>query len=291
MQAAQQAKQLKVEDALEYLEKVKKQFGSQPDIYNRFLEIMKNFKSQIIDTPGVIDAVSELFDGHPNLILGFNTFLPPGFKIEIGQIQHRQAMRRQLQQQQAAQAAAASHHVSHMINHNPPYMAHTMMTTPGMGHLHMPQMQMASMQHIAPAPIARPMVPQSTTAPPAFDKAVGYVTRIKERFQDDDSKTYKKFLDILHTYQQESRSIKEVLDKVSELFRYHPDLLREFTYFLPDAVQDEAKVRLNRAALKAQKMMRPKVTKKRMRKFFFFLIKTHTHTHKPTRRYRKCPSV
>ena len=75
------AKQLKVEDALEYLEKVKKQFGSQPDIYNRFLEIMKNFKSQIIDTPGVIDAVSELFDGHPNLILGFNTFLPPGFKI------------------------------------------------------------------------------------------------------------------------------------------------------------------------------------------------------------------
>ena len=116
------AKQLKVEDALEYLEKVKKQFGSQPDIYNRFLEIMKNFKSQIIDTPGVIDAVSELFDGHPNLILGFNTFLPPGFKIEIGQIQHRQAMRKQLQQQQAAHAAAASQHVSHMINANHPYV-------------------------------------------------------------------------------------------------------------------------------------------------------------------------
>ena len=44
---------------------------------------MKNFKAQAIDTPGVIKRVSELFKGHDNLILGFNTFLPPGFKIEI----------------------------------------------------------------------------------------------------------------------------------------------------------------------------------------------------------------
>lgn len=37
-----------------------------------------------IDTPGVIDRVSTLFAGHPNLIQGFNTFLPPGYKIECG---------------------------------------------------------------------------------------------------------------------------------------------------------------------------------------------------------------
>jgi paired amphipathic helix protein Sin3a len=43
---------------------------------------MKEFKSQGIDTPGVIDRVSTLFRGHPNLIVGFNTFLPPGYKIE-----------------------------------------------------------------------------------------------------------------------------------------------------------------------------------------------------------------
>jgi len=35
-----------------------------------------------IDTPGVIERVSTLFRGHPNLIIGFNTFLPPGYKIE-----------------------------------------------------------------------------------------------------------------------------------------------------------------------------------------------------------------
>lgn len=37
-----------------------------------------------IDTPGVIGRVSELFAGHPNLIQGFNTFLPPGYRIECG---------------------------------------------------------------------------------------------------------------------------------------------------------------------------------------------------------------
>lgn len=43
---------------------------------------MKDFKSQGIDTPGVIDRVSTLFRGHPSLIQGFNTFLPPGYRIE-----------------------------------------------------------------------------------------------------------------------------------------------------------------------------------------------------------------
>ena len=36
-----------------------------------------------IDTPGVINRVSELFVGHTDLIIGFNTFLPPGYKIIV----------------------------------------------------------------------------------------------------------------------------------------------------------------------------------------------------------------
>uniref|UniRef100_A0A8C1D007 Paired amphipathic helix protein Sin3a n=1 Tax=Cyprinus carpio carpio TaxID=630221 RepID=A0A8C1D007_CYPCA len=72
-----------VEDALSYLDQVKLQFGNQPQVYNDFLDIMKEFKSQSIDTPGVISRVSQLFKGHPDLIMGFNTFLPPGYKIEV----------------------------------------------------------------------------------------------------------------------------------------------------------------------------------------------------------------
>ncbi|GMH53925.1 hypothetical protein TrRE_jg1732, partial [Triparma retinervis] len=76
------ARELKVEDALLYLDQVKHEFGDRPRIYNEFLEIMKNFKAQTIDTPGVITRVSNLFRGYNNLILGFNTFLPDGYKIE-----------------------------------------------------------------------------------------------------------------------------------------------------------------------------------------------------------------
>jgi paired amphipathic helix protein Sin3a len=38
-----------------------------------------------IDTPGVIERVSMLFQGNPYLIQGFNTFLPPGYHIECSQ--------------------------------------------------------------------------------------------------------------------------------------------------------------------------------------------------------------
>ncbi|KAK1757352.1 hypothetical protein QBC47DRAFT_375755 [Echria macrotheca] len=79
-----QGQQPILNDALSYLDQVKVQFHEQPDVYNKFLDIMKDFKSQTIDTPGVISRVSELFAGHPMLIQGFNTFLPPGYRIECG---------------------------------------------------------------------------------------------------------------------------------------------------------------------------------------------------------------
>lgn len=76
-------RELKVEDALLYLDQVKLEFGNRPRIYNEFLEIMKLFKAQEVDTVGVIHRVRTLFRGYNNLILGFNTFLPEGYKIEM----------------------------------------------------------------------------------------------------------------------------------------------------------------------------------------------------------------
>lgn len=36
-----------------------------------------------IDTAGVIERVKDLFKGHRELILGFNTFLPKGYEITL----------------------------------------------------------------------------------------------------------------------------------------------------------------------------------------------------------------
>lgn len=62
---------------------VKREFVLNSKVYNEFLDIMKKFKTHAIDTPGVMEHVSKLFRGNNKLILGFNTFLPDGFKIDL----------------------------------------------------------------------------------------------------------------------------------------------------------------------------------------------------------------
>ena len=82
--------------------------------------------------------------------------------------------------------------------------------------------------------------------PLEFDNAINYVKTIKKRFADE-PETYKKFLAILRTFQNEQRGIKEVnevLEKVSVLFEEHSDLLKGFIFFLPDAERSETKEQL-----------------------------------------------
>lgn len=74
---------LTTNDALAYLKAVKDIFQDKREKYDDFLEVMKDFKAQRIDTTGVIARVKELFKGHRGLILGFNTFLPKGYEITL----------------------------------------------------------------------------------------------------------------------------------------------------------------------------------------------------------------
>ena len=77
---------LTVEDALAYLAKVKTEFQDNDETYNMFLEIMKEFKSQHIDTTEVIRRVLHLFRHHEHLLLDFNIFLPPNQQISPAQL-------------------------------------------------------------------------------------------------------------------------------------------------------------------------------------------------------------
>lgn len=206
---------LNVKDALSYLDQVKMQFYSQADVYNNFLDIMKDFKSQNIDTPGVIDRVSTLFKGHPALIQGFNTFLPPGYRIECS---------------------------SDPSDPNP-----ITVTTP-MGETTRPNIDgkgswreglfqdssgaMLPGQHPNQGQAAS--APQNTGHQLEFNHAILYVNKIKTRFANQPD-IYKQFLEILQTYQREQKPIGEVYDQVTQLFINSPDLLDDFKRFLPDS--------------------------------------------------------
>ena len=88
-----QHKQPILEDAFTYLDHVKVVCVHQPIKYIQFLEVMTNFKREVLDTPGAIEWVSTLFVCYPELILAFNTFLPPGHRIECGMVDNRHAFR------------------------------------------------------------------------------------------------------------------------------------------------------------------------------------------------------
>ncbi|KAK0482434.1 the NrsfREST-Msin3b Pah1 complex, partial [Armillaria novae-zelandiae] len=74
---------LNVTDVLIYLDAIKFQFQDHPEVYNQFLDVMKEYKNHLIDLNAVIYRVAHLFFDHPQLIAGFNAFLPEGYRIEI----------------------------------------------------------------------------------------------------------------------------------------------------------------------------------------------------------------
>ncbi|KAL0689904.1 hypothetical protein Bca4012_089582 [Brassica carinata] len=74
---------LTTNDALSYLKAVKDMFQDKKDKYDTFLALMKDFKAQRVNTDGVIASVKELFKGYDDLLLGFNTFLPKGYRITL----------------------------------------------------------------------------------------------------------------------------------------------------------------------------------------------------------------
>ncbi|KZV74132.1 hypothetical protein PENSPDRAFT_648330 [Peniophora sp. CONT] len=71
-----------VRDALSYLDTIKEEYETQPEVYAKFMDIMSDFRTSRIDIPEVIQRVSELFHGKDGLILGLNAFLPPGHRIQ-----------------------------------------------------------------------------------------------------------------------------------------------------------------------------------------------------------------
>ncbi|XP_072834009.2 paired amphipathic helix protein Sin3b isoform X1 [Pogona vitticeps] len=225
-----------VEDALSYLDQVKIRFGNDPATYNGFLEIMKEFKSQSIDTPGVIRRVSQLFHEHPDLIIGFNAFLPLGYRIEIpknGKLSIHSPLAGQVSLDPAQSPLSGSSLMLHYCQEN------------AYNHGDGPEDFRQQPLPPPPAPSKDDKLPMPLESDSVeFNNAISYVNKIKTRFLHH-PEIYRSFLEILHTYQKEQLSTKgrpfrgmseeEVFTEVANLFRGQEDLLSEFGQFLPEA--------------------------------------------------------
>ncbi|KZT41566.1 hypothetical protein SISSUDRAFT_1042638 [Sistotremastrum suecicum HHB10207 ss-3] len=204
---------LDINHALVYLDRVKAQFEHKPNTYSRFLDIMKEFKSQKIDTPIVIDRVSELFHGHPHLIEGFNTFLPAGYRIECSTEMGRMGTIK-------------------VTTPNGTIMKSTVPSSP--------RQQDRTEDVDAISPNLTPGGVMGRANPEAMD----YVNRIKTRYIDE-PEVYRTFLDILQDSQVNGVVVQsnDVYERVTRLFQHSaPDLLDEFKLFLPDRNENGWKV-------------------------------------------------
>ncbi|CAG9530857.1 unnamed protein product [Cercopithifilaria johnstoni] len=251
-------RRLRVEDALCYLDQVKQQFADAPDVYVNFLDVMKDFKSQAIDTPGVIKRVSRLFRGRPNLIIAFNTFLPPGFDVSIDGIKviitepngrrqvinenHPELSASELseiaQSSQAAKTSSPVHPIAGIAGD--PLLtasetsASDLSSTAEAVITEQPENELipavTDLQSSAVRPVA--FLPNRVTAA-TYQDAVMYRNKVMSRFEER-PEIYHKFLEILQRLQrltQEGGVIqgyKRALEAVEVLFDSDTDLIHEF---------------------------------------------------------------
>ncbi|KIJ54308.1 hypothetical protein M422DRAFT_42488 [Sphaerobolus stellatus SS14] len=78
------AQQSMIEDSLAYIDNVKQVYADQPQVYQRFIDILSQFRHKTLSITQVLENISQLFYGNPNLINGFNAFIPHvnGYAIE-----------------------------------------------------------------------------------------------------------------------------------------------------------------------------------------------------------------
>ncbi|KAI0032163.1 hypothetical protein K488DRAFT_50553 [Vararia minispora EC-137] len=238
--ASEAGRQLNVTDALSYLDAVKVQFQDRPDVYNKFLDIMKDFKSQQIDTPGVIERVSGLFYGNVFLIEGFNTFLPPGYHINASLSAHDPDVITVTTPQGIIRATPFNRQFPAFNNMSlaaplPPSLPHHHSLSRPVTPSHFvsapqpalpppPPLSQQQQQQLHQPPPPPPIHaayspgPQNTAAmanvlagEPSggansreFNHAIQYLNKIKTRFPDE-PETYKQFLEILQGYRREQQ--------------------------------------------------------------------------------------
>lgn len=189
----------------------------------------------------MIDRVSSLFRGHPSLIQGFNTFLPPGYRIEclggegderglITVITPTGTVSQVAGSGFSAGLAAVAAQAQADANKQPAAGPSSRplgpsYTNPSFAQSYTPEGQQAQREQreqrereaaaanggaAAGGGSGSRSPPRAPSGPQLeFNHAINYVNKIKNRFAADPD-TYKQFLEILQTYQKEQRPIQDV---------------------------------------------------------------------------------
>ncbi|KAL0014194.1 hypothetical protein SO802_001263 [Lithocarpus litseifolius] len=267
------SQELTMNGAKTYLKKVEETFQDQKEKYEEFLKVLNDFKALRTDTVGIITKVKELFEGHDNLISGFNTFLQKGYGITLEDDEAAPPKK------QPSGSSPGDFYGQSQVPVDGGGTPRKLTTYDALAYLKevketfqeqrekyemfLKVMKDFKDQRVGTVgvmirvkelfkghnnlisgfnifvPKGYEMALDNDEALPQektvkCQEAISFVNKIKVRFQNDEH-VYKSFLDIWNKYWNEHKDMVEVYNEISSLFNGHPDLLDEFRRFLLEA--------------------------------------------------------
>nr|CAD7427767.1 unnamed protein product [Timema monikensis] len=238
---------LDLKNATSYLTQVRKTAGKHSHLYNNYLAILKMFKSHSIDTCDVMEKVTDLFKGHPNLIVGFMRFLPSEYIVDV-----------LCNEQENADILFGNHLVSVVRPHRKKLRN---------------SQAIESIETEVSKPMSEKFVPGDETSDDFTENSMeavlqntnnciktlrselvptkrqqyyraksvvsmSYLDEVKFTFGSE-SQTYDDFLDIVYKLHTQRMNTPDFIDKLINLFKDHPKLIIEFNKYLPPSYKIE----------------------------------------------------
>lgn len=264
--AQSQQREGDVNYAVNFVAKVKKRFSRQPEKYARFLEVLHEYEEAQMSPDFLMHTVSKLFADHPDLLKELTFFLPPQVQSDVSQ-HERMAMGGGGSYFGGGGAAGGAAPQTEpdmtlavsFLNKVHQRFAHErekyqyfleLLHEYERGQV-APEQVMATVNTLLAdhpdlvrdftyfLPDAKPKT--ELAAPPQSNQkdmnfAFHFVNKVKDRFANEPEK-YTLFLNTLQEYEK-SANWPNALEVAQNLFANHPDLLRDFAFFLPKQPSD-----------------------------------------------------
>ena len=160
--------------------------------------------------------------------MGFNCFLPEGYKITQSDSQPNQLCY-QVPGEEGHFPLPGQEREVHVPKCHTPSSTPSVTATPPTSTLEIDAPGMV-LGNSSPPPTPESQLKGEQSQ---FEHARNYVQKIQVRLEAE-PEVYQQFLQILHTFHKEHQTIHHVYDQVAVLFQNHTDLFDEFKQFFPD---------------------------------------------------------
>ena len=230
---------------------VKTTFADEPNRYRDFVNLMKDYKMKKLDTKQVASKAAEIFEGEPELIDGFNAFLPRRHRLNSNAAESplvaatvpsdvtpprpmRAAPKLNVQESDGEDEEEESSGESTM----PETAATKMRAVSQLNRASTFAVDVGSDSSNEPPSSPENLNTPSVTSPKSSDSVPNFFSQVKSTYVDS-PEVYSRFLTILKEFNERSVAPGDVAKLVRDLFRGQPQLLAGFNQYLPKKYQNE----------------------------------------------------